>query len=157
MADALSSFWQSLLDLTSQVVIPDWAALVGLLPVFLVLLVLGPLITALALLWLVYVARRPRSAIELDEGPWPIQPDSEGRLEPPLAEPYCPAHGLVYRAGAVRCPLDGSILLFRCPKCRLARPAGEARCGNCGLVAVPGRALRPVAPASPPPGGAALA
>ncbi len=80
MADALSSFWQSLLDLTSQVVIPDWAALVGLLPVFFVLLVLGPLVTLLAFLWLVYIVRRPRPTIEFDEGPWLIQPDLEGLL-----------------------------------------------------------------------------
>ncbi len=157
IAETLAAFWQSLLDLTSRFVIPDWAALVGLLPVFLVLLVLGPLLTLLALVWLVYLVRRPRTGIAVDEGPWPLLPDADGRLEPPLGEPYCSRHRLVFGAGTDTCPLDGEALTFICPKCHLARAAGLARCGNCGLVAVPGRRLRPLAPVVPPPGGTAAA
>ncbi len=157
IADTLARFWQAVLDLTSQLVIPDWAAVVGLLPVFLVLLVLGPLLTLLAGIWLVYLVRRPKPAIEVDDGPWPLEAGPGGALEPPLAQPYCPTHRLVFRAGTENCPLDGAALLVLCPKCRLARPASVTRCGNCGLVAIPGRASRPLVPASRPPGGAAVA
>lgn len=157
IVETLQRFWQSLLDLTSQFVIPDWASLVGLLPIFLAVLVLGPLLTILALLWLVYLARRPRTAIAVDEGPWPLEVGPAGRLEPPLGEPYCSTHRLVFGAGTVTCPLDGERLAFLCPKCHLARAAGLPRCGNCGLIAVPGRRIRPLAPAVPPAGGAAAA
>jgi hypothetical protein len=157
IADTLARFWQAVLDLTSQFVIPDWAALVGLLPVFLVLLVLGPLLTLLAGVWLVYLVRRPTAAVEIDDGPWPMAAGPGGEIEPPLAEPYCANDRLVLRAGTDVCPLDGMPLLFVCPKCRLARPASLARCGNCGLVAIPGRRSRPLVPAARPPGGAAAA
>lgn len=155
VADTLAHFWQALLDLTSQLVIPDWAALVGLLPVFLVLLVLGPLLTLLAGIWFVYLLRHPKSRIPVDEGPWPMETGPDGHLELPLAEPYCPTHRLIFRAGTDVCPLDGTPLLVLCPKCRLARPASVARCGNCGLLAMPGRPSRPLLPASRPPGSAA--
>lgn len=157
IVDALTGFWNALLELTSRFVIPDWSALVGLLPVFLVLLVLGPLLTLLALGWLVYLVRRPRIGLAVDEGPWPLELGPDGRPAPPLGEPYCPSHRLVFGAGATVCPLDGGRLTLVCPKCRLARAADLERCGNCGLVAVPGRRVRPMAPALPPPGGAAVA
>lgn len=157
LVDTLTRFWQAMLDLTSRLVIPDWAALVGLLPVFLVLFVVGPLVTVLALAWLVYLARRPSAAIALDDGPWPLEVGPDGRPRPPLAEPYCPTHRLVFGAGSATCPLDGEPLTVICPKCRLARSARTNRCGNCGLVALPGHRSRPLAPALPPPGGAAAA
>ena len=44
----LEDIWNSLLELSSQFIIPDWGALVGLIPVGLLLLVL------LYLAWLVF-------------------------------------------------------------------------------------------------------
>ena len=41
--DHLNEVWTGLLDFLTHLVIPDWGALVGLLPLFLVLGVIGPI------------------------------------------------------------------------------------------------------------------
>lgn len=153
----LGNLWTQLLDVTSKLVIPDWGSLVGLLPIFLVIGVLGPLITLLALVWFVYVVRRPRTHVSFEEGPRqaPVGPD--GRPEFPTGEPYCLAHALVYPSGATRCPIDGELLSVICPKCGLGRPADIDTCGNCGLVLKVVPRARVLRPAGPPPGGAAAA
>jgi hypothetical protein len=156
IVDQLNQVWNALLDFTALFVIPDWGALVGLIPVFLLLGVVGPLLTLLALYWLIYGVRRPRTTVRFDDGPRPAPVDAEGRPVFPPGEPYSPASGLIYPAGAIR-DAAGDLLLVVCPMCGLARAAEIDTCGNCGLVlkVVPrARALRP---AGPPPGGASIA
>lgn len=157
ITDQLANLWNQLLDLTSKLVIPDWGSLIGLMPIFLVIAVLGPLLSLLALAWFVYVVRRPRAHVTYEDGPREAPRGADGRPEFPAGEPYCLAHALVYSSGTTRCPIDGEILSVICPKCGLGRSAELDTCGNCGLVLkiIPrSRALRP---AGPPPGGAALA
>ncbi len=154
---ALGALWNSLLDLTSKLVIPDWGSLINLLPIFLVIGVLGPLVSLLVLVWFVYVVRKPRVHVTFEEGPRaaPIGPD--GRPEFPAGEPYCLADGLIYPSGTTRCPNDGSLLSVVCPKCGLGRTADIDTCGNCGLVLRIVPRVRALRPAGPPPGGAAAA
>ena len=45
----------------SPILSPDWGALVGMLPIFLLIGVVGPLLSVLVLGWFIYVVRRPRS------------------------------------------------------------------------------------------------
>ncbi|HEU4672975.1 MAG TPA: hypothetical protein VFS32_08760 [Candidatus Limnocylindrales bacterium] len=157
IVDALGRLWNSLLDVTSKLVIPDWGSLIGLLPIFLVIGVLGPLVTLLVLVWLYYVVRKPRAHVTYEEGPRQAPVGADGQPEFPAGEPYCLNHALIYPSGQTRCPIDGELLSVVCPKCGLGRGADIDTCGNCGLVLriVPrARALRP---AGPPPGGAAAA
>ncbi len=158
LVDQLERIWQGLLDLTSHLVIPDWGSLIGLLPWAVLLFVVGPIASLLALAWFVYVVRRPRvEAVIVDEGPRraPIGPD--GLPELPRGEPVCFRDGLVYPAAARRCEVCGDDLSVYCPKCGVARPAEVATCGNCGLVLkIEPRAIA-LRPAGPPPGGAAAA
>lgn len=156
IVDQLNQVWDSLLEFTSQFVIPDWGGLVALLPVFLLVGVVGPLLTILALYWLVYVVLRPRTKVRFDDGPRPAPLDSEGRPVFPPGEPYSAREALIYPAGQIRDD-QGELLLVVCPMCGLGRAAEIDTCGNCGLVlkVVPrARALRP---AGPPPGGASIA
>ncbi|HYM82839.1 MAG TPA: hypothetical protein VEY67_01640 [Candidatus Dormibacteraeota bacterium] len=156
MIAALDQLWTQLLKITESFVIPDWGSLVALLPVFLLLGVVGPLVTLLALAWLVYVVCRPRTRVRFAEGATPAALEAGVPVFPP-GRPYCARHALVHQPGDTRCEVDGETLAVVCPMCGLGREADVDTCGNCGLVlkVVPrARALRP---AGPPPGGAAVA
>jgi hypothetical protein len=157
IVDALGGVWNSVLDVTSKLVIPDWGSLIGLLPMFLLVGVIGPLVTLLVLAWLFYFVVKPRTHVTFEEGPRaaPVGPD--GRPDFPVGEPYCLNHALVYPSGQTRCPIDGELLSVVCPKCRLGRPAEIDTCGNCGLVLKIVPRARSLRPAGPPPGGAASA
>lgn len=157
ITDQLANLWNQLLDLTSKLVIPDWGSLIGLLPIFLVIGVLGPLITLLALVWVYYIVRKPRTTVTFDEGPRQAPLDADGRPVFPTGEPYCLAHALIYPSGTTSCPIDGAPLSVVCPKCGLGRTADIDTCGNCGLVLKIAPRARALRPASPPPGGAAAA
>jgi hypothetical protein len=154
--DHLERIWQALIDLTATLVIPDWGALIALLPVFLVLFVFGPIVTILMLVWLIYFLRRPRPKVAFDEGPRAATLGPDGKPYFPPGEPYCPIDGLIYPFGETRCQ-NGHELAVICPKCGLGRSAEIATCGNCGLVLKVVPRARALVPAGPPPGGATIA
>jgi hypothetical protein len=156
IVDQLQQMWTGLIDFTSKLVIPDWGSLVALLPVFLVVGVVGPILTLLAIGWLVYGVRKPRLATTYRELRRPAPLDDAGAPIFPLGEPYSPAEGMIYEPGATRAE-SGTELVVACPKCRLVRPAVQDRCGNCGLAFTLQPASIVVRPAGPPPGGAAAA
>ena len=156
MIEALQQAWHSFLQAISGIVIPDWGALVGLLPVFLLIGVVGPIVTLLALAWLLYVVRAPRAKLAVTEGPRPALVE-DGRPVYPAGEPYCAYDQLVYPFGATRCDTCHRDLLVRCPKCATGRNASIDTCGNCGLVLKIENRARALTPAGPPPGGAAAA
>lgn len=156
MIEALQQAWHAILAALSGIIIPDWGALIGLLPIFLLIGVVGPLISLLLLGWFIYVVRAPRAKLAIVEGPV-LADTPSGEADYPSGEPYCPNDSLIYPSGATRCDVCRRELLVRCPKCEAGRHARIDTCGNCGLVLKienRGRALRP---AGPPPGGAAAA
>lgn len=156
MIEALQQAWHAFLTAISGIVIPDWGVLVGMLPIFLMIGVVGPIASLLALGWFIYVFRVPRARLRLVEGPVSATVEN-GQAVYPAGEPYCPTDQFVYPSGAARCAVCRRELLVRCPKCQAGRQARVDTCGNCGLVLKienRGRALRP---AGPPPGGAAAA
>ena len=155
--DRISQLWSDFLGFISTLVIPDWASLIALLPLFVLIGVVGPLLSLAVLAWLGYGVTKPRVKVRYDEGTKVAPRDHLGRPIVPAGEPYCPLDGLIYPSGTVRCDVDKSQLLLRCPKCEVVRTAGISACGNCGLALD----LRPrtmiVSTDGPPPGGAALA
>ena len=157
VVDALQAFWQTILDVTSKIVIPDWTALVNLLPVFFVLGLLGPLFTLAALVWVIYFLRKPRAPLPEPPAPYQAPLGDDGRPVFPRGEPFCYRDGLVYPPNTTRCAVCGDDLAVRCPKCDVTRAASISTCGNCGLVLK----VRPQALVArhvqPPPGGAAIA
>lgn len=156
MADALARIWQTVLDVVSAVVIPDWAALVNLIPVILVVGVLAPLLSLAALAWILYALRRPRTRLVLAEGPRAAA-IIDGSARYPDGEPYCPVDKLIFTLGRVDCERCGCELLLRCPKCGTGRAASLMACGNCGLELKTSNRGLAIRRAGPPAGGAAAA
>ena len=155
--DQISHVWSDFLGFVSKLVIPDWAGLIALLPVLVLIGVVGPLLTLGVLAWLGYGITRPRTKVSYQEGTKVAPRDHLGRIIAPAGEPYCPRDGLVYPTGTFRCDVDKTNLLLRCPKCEVVRDASISTCGNCGLaVSIQPRAMI-VSTDGPPPGGAAIA
>jgi len=157
VGDAIGQLFQGLLDLLAPIIMPDWTELVGLLPLFLLVGVVGPILTLLALGWLIYVFARPRDRIPYVE-PQPVPAALvDGTPAYPVGEPYCAVDQLVYPPGATVCDRCHRDLAVICPKCGTGRQAQLDTCGTCGLVLkVNPRAVAP-ARVAPPPGGAAVA
>ena len=157
LPDQISKLWSDLLAFLSTLVIPDWAALIALLPLFVLIGIVGPLLSLAALAWLGYGITKPRVKVRYDEGTKVAPRDHLGRPIVPAGEPWCPRDGLIYGPGTTRCDVDKTNLLVQCPKCDVVRDAGLSTCGNCGLkLHLQPRAMI-VATDGPPPGGAALA
>ena len=71
MFDAIGQIFQHVIDFLQPILLPDWRALIDLLPVFLLIGVVGPLLSLLILGWFVYVVGKPRSRIPYSE-PVPV-------------------------------------------------------------------------------------
>lgn len=156
MIDALQQLWHQLLGILEIFVMPDWGALVGLIPILLVIGVIGPIGSLLFLGWVIYGLRAPRAKVSLEVAPVRAE-IADGRPVYPAGEPYCPVDGLVFPFGALTCETCRRDLLVGCPKCSTGRPAHLSTCGNCGLVLKIENRARALRPAGPPPGGAAAA
>lgn len=158
VVEALDSLWTSILDILSGFVLPDWGALIGLLPIFIFLGVVGPLLTFTLLGIVVYQARRPRTSVAFVEGPRRAEIGADG--EPVFATglPYCRRDALVFASGTLRCDRCNDDLAVICPMCGLGRTALIDTCTDCGLVLkVKPRAVTVHTASGPKPGGAAVA
>ena len=77
--ETLESWWNGLIELSETFIIPDWGALVGLLPILLLIGVVGPILTLIVLFWVRYLVKRPRTRREFAEVRRPAPLDAEGR------------------------------------------------------------------------------
>ena len=158
ITETLESVWDQILQITSLFVIPDWGALIQLMPVFIFLGVVGPLITFLVLGILGYQIAKPRTKVEFVEGPRTAELDADGQPIFPPGLPHCRAHELIFPSGTTLCDRDGTQLTVVCPMCGLGRLAVVDTCTNCGLVLkVKSRAVAVRPSSGPKPGGAAAA
>jgi len=158
VVDQIGKLWSDFLAFLSTLVIPDWGALIGLLPLFVLIGLVGPLLSLAILAWLGYGVTKPRTKVVWNDAETRIAPrDHLGRPIVPAGEPYCPRDGLIYPSGTQRCDVDKTNLLVRCPKCEVVREAVISTCGNCGLVTKIVMRAMIVATDGPPPGGAAAA
>jgi len=60
IVDVLNGIWTQILEVTSIFVIPDWGGLIGLLPIIVVLGLVMPFLTFVALGTVIYLIRKPR-------------------------------------------------------------------------------------------------
>ena len=159
IVDTLNQIWNQILTVLGQVIIPDWGALIGLLPLALLFLLLGPILSLLALVWFVYFVRKPRAKLAVVDGPRPAPLDEHGQPMYSTGRPYCARDGLIYPSGSTICAMCRDELVVACPKCGIGRPARIDTCANCGLILRMDRnaELRAMVPAGPPPGGSAAA
>ena len=157
MGDAIGNLVKGILAFLTPILSPDWGALIGMLPVLLLIGVVGPILSLLILGWFIYVVRRPRSRIAY-RAPEPVRAQLvDGEPVYPAGEPYCIYDQLIYPPGTTKCANDGHDLAVRCPKCGVGRAAFIDKCSNCGLVLKIDRQVVQLQPAGPPPGGAAAA
>jgi len=157
MFDAIGQIFQGLIDFLEPIVLPDWKALVDLFPIFLLIGVVGPLLSLVVLGWVLYLVGKPRSRIPYSAPVARPAAIVDGRPVYPAGEPYCPVHQLIYPSGETRCDIDTRDLAVVCPKCSTGRAAYIDTCGTCGLVLKIDRAVPALRPTGPPPGGAAAA
>jgi hypothetical protein len=155
--ESLQNAWHALLDLISGIVIPDWAALIDLLPVFLFFGVIMPILTLVVLVWVVYVVRKPRARVRITEGPRLAEVAADGSPVYPAGEPYCTRDRLIHAPGAATCEACHQSLSVTCPKCGVGRSASISTCGNCGLILAIAPRVHARPPAGPKPGAAAAA
>jgi hypothetical protein len=154
--DTLNQLWTDLLAFSATFVTPDWAALIGLLPLFLLLFVVGPILTILVLAWAHYEFHRPHAKRVFAPARRAAPLDEDGRPVYPSGEPHSPSEGVIYEPGTIR-SASGEVLVVGCPKCGLVRSVVLDTCGNCGLSFTLRPTTRSLRPAAPPPGGAAAA
>lgn len=154
--DTLNQVWTDLLAFSGIFVTPDWGGLIVMLPVFLVIGLVGPILMLLALAWVVYAIRKPHPKVAFADPRRAAPLDGAGNPVFPTGEPYSPGEQMIYEAGLTRSPA-GDALVVACPKCSLVRPATEDTCGNCGLTFHLKPTTRSLRPAGPPSGGAAAA
>ena len=126
MFDAIGQLFQGLIDFLQPILIPDWRALIDLLPILLLIGVVGPLLSLLGLGWFLYIVGRPRSRIPY-QAPAP-QPARivDGQPVYPAGEPYCAFDQLVYPPGETRCADLRSRPCRRLPEVQ-HRPPGPHR------------------------------
>lgn len=158
IVDSLNDLWNTILETMALFVIPDWNAVIGLLPLLVFLGVVGPLLTLLPLGILIYQIRKPRVKVTFEEGPTLAALDDAGQPIFPPGLPHCRRDAIIYPSGTVRCETCHDQLAVLCPMCGLGRPAVIDTCANCGLVLkVKPRAVVVRRTTGPKPGGAAVA
>jgi hypothetical protein len=146
IAGSADQAWTQFLDALAKIIIPDWNFVISLLPGLLVLALLGPILTLLALAWLHHLATRRRGRLRLAEvGPMPAALDAGGEPIVPPNVPYCPTDHLLYPGRAVTCEACRQELSVRCPV--------DERY----VLAAASTALTVRRPDGPPAGGAAIA
>ena len=158
--DSLNELWNSILETMALFVIPDWNAVIGLLPLLVFLGIVGPLLTLLPLGILIYQVRKPRvKGVRFEEGPTVAATSADGAPIFPPGLPHCRRDALIYPSGTTRCERCRDELAVVCPMCGLGRPAIVDTCSNCGLVLKikPRAVVVRRSGAGPKPGGAAVA
>ena len=99
LIDAIEGLWNTILETTSLFVLPDWASLIGLLPILIFLGVVGPLLTFTALGIFLYQVRKPRIKVSYEEGPRKAELDESGQPIFPPGHPHCRRDALIYASG----------------------------------------------------------
>jgi hypothetical protein len=153
--------WSAFLDWLGTLLVPDWGGLIGLLPYLLVVLLIGPIVTLIVLLWAWHLLRRSRGRVRSVEAQPSLAPvDEEGRPLFPPNVPFCREHALIHTPRERACAVDGADLAVVCPVDGTIRSASRQTCPGCGTRYVLGSSsgTRAIVPAAgPPEGGAAVA
>jgi hypothetical protein len=153
--------WSAFLDWLTTVMIPNWGELVSMLPFFLILGLVGPIITLIGVLWVWYFLNRRRGRVRREERQAVLAPIGEdGKPVFPPNVPYCEQHGLIFPPRVTRCEIDRADLSVACPVDGTVRAASVQTCPACGTRYVLGAASSPTlitGRGGPPAGGAAVA
>lgn len=158
----LEGIFRTIIDLTSKLFLPDWNDVVTqLLPMAVLLGVVGPILSLLAVYWIYQTATRPRFRVRAGStGPHAATIDADGQAQVPPNVPFCSRDGLLYPPRSAKCSTCGDELSVRCPVDDTWRSARLETCSACGTRYVLGASDTPLAvrrSSGPPKGGAAVA
>jgi hypothetical protein len=156
----VDTLFKNLLDFINRLILPDWKALIDLIPLLILPLVGLWILWVYGRLGLYGMRHRRRTVPLLDmEPPKPAALLPNGTYDFPLNTPFCARHGLIYRFDARTCDVDGATLDVLCPVDGTVRPVTTDLCRTCGtrFQLGPASNARALAAAGPPPGGAAAA
>jgi hypothetical protein len=158
---SVSGAWDQVLTILQNVIVPNWNDWIAMVPIALVVLVLGPILTLILFGWAHHLMTRRRGRIRLGQtAALPVPRDTAGLPIVPANVPYCSTDGLLFPPRARTCDTCGEELTVRCPVDDTLRPASESLCRTCGTRYVFGAASTALTvhrSAGPPKGGAAVA
>lgn len=153
--------WTTFLDWLTTVLVPSWGELIGLMPYLVVIGIIGPIITIVALLWVWYLLHRTRGKVRREEAQAIAAPrEQDGTAAFAANVPYCEEHALIYPPRATHCEIDRADLSVTCPVDGTVRTASIQVCPGCGTRYELGPTSSPlvvVSSSGPPEGGAAVA
>ena len=153
--------WTAFLDWLTTVLVPAWGELVEMLPYWVILFVIGPIVSLTVLMWLWYLLHRTRGHVHRQERQAiaaPVADDGTVMFGPSV--PYCERHALVYPSRATQCEIDRADLSVACPVDGTVRTASLQVCPGCGTRYILGATSSPLVVTTsggPPEGGAAVA
>ena len=158
IVDVLNEIWTQILNITAIFITPDWTFVISLLPIVILLGLVMPYLTGLAIGTTAYLVSKPRVKVAFETGPRVAEIGAGGDRVFPVGLPFCRRDSLIYPSGTTRCERCHDELAVICPMCSLGRSAAIDTCANCGLVlkVVP-RAIAVRSTPGPKPGGAAVA
>lgn len=146
----------ALMSVIALIVTPDWSALIGLLPLFIVPIV-ALWFFGTGAVWSLVAITKPRASLRpVDATPHPAERDAADLPIYPAGRPYDPRAGLIYPVGTPR-SLSGEPLQMGCPGCGAVRLAELSSCTACGMEIRLRSRVHVARPAGPPPSGAARA
>lgn len=153
--------WTAILNFLQTMIVPNWGELISMLPFFLLLGVVGPLISLVGFMWFWYAIHRKRGHANVSEPEARVAlRDMNGTAIFPPNVPFCEEHGLLYPANRTTCEIDKDELSVVCPVDHTTRPASQNLCRACGTrytLGAASTALTVRRTGQPPEGGAAIA
>lgn len=152
----IADFFNWVSSIIPAFVTPDWAALIGLLPLFVAPLVLLWLLSTGGIWTLVGITKRGARLKVGDPLPTAAPLGADGRPSFPPGRPYAASEAAIYPNGSTH-SLRGEPLLIACPSCLAVRVAERSTCDACGLELRARTGITLERPPAPPPGGAARA
>jgi hypothetical protein len=156
IGNRIAELIDALMGFIALIVTPDWGALIGLLPLFIVPIVALWFFGTGAAWGLVAITKSRASLRPIDATPQAAERDAAGLPIYPAGRPYDARSAQIYPVGALR-SLSGEPLQMGCPGCGAVRLAELSSCTACGMeIRLRGR-VQLARPAGPPPGGAARA
>jgi hypothetical protein len=158
----LEGLFQTFIDLTSKLVLPDWNDVVTLLlPIAVFFGLVAPILTILVLYWAYQTAKRPPFRVRtLGIEAVTVPRDEAGQPVVPANVPYCSRDGLLFPPRTAKCSACGDDLTVRCPVDGTLRTARLETCSACGtryILGASDTALAVRRSSGPPRGGAAVA
>jgi hypothetical protein len=156
--DVLNEIWNQILAITGIFLMPDWKFVIGLIPILVLLGLVMPYLTGVAIGTTAYLATKPRTKVTFEVGSRMAEIGPGNEPVYPVGLPHCRRDRMIFQSGTTRCERCNDDLSVICPMCSLGRSAAITTCANCGLVlkVVP-KAIAVRTTPGPKPGGAAAA